>query len=264
MSATEDPARALDVVRARELDDALDALEHLASAPGFTTATQELLRVREVLEAVGSKPAAKASSEWSVIARRARTHLGLTEPPEALARDLMALESVLRTRAEQAVSAAHLDRDALAASVDRLVFVSGPCVDAVPGSRVRSMAAPPEREAACHLRHLVSQADDEMARALALVAMHTHVVVAEWALEVARGAATIAEAQGRHRLLIPVLPDTRARHERIALARPVAAIGAGEAAHILAAGDPWKRASEWASLGDVPFDVARVELPPPR
>ncbi len=261
MTSPADPGRALDVVRARELDDALDALEHLASTPGFTKATQELVHVREVLEAAGSKPAAKAQSEWPVVARRARAHLGTTEAPEVLERELAAAAADLRARAEQAIAAAKMNRDSLGTMLDKQVFATGPCIDAVPGSRVRSMAAPQEREPGCHLRHLVSQAEDASARAIALAAMHDHVVVAQWALEVARGTATIAEAQGRFRLLVPVLPDTRARYERFALARPVAALGAGEAARILLTGDdPRARATAWSSLGDVPLDVARREL----
>src|SRR5262249_39484109 len=40
--AARDSSRGLDPVRARELDDALDALEHLASTPGFAASTREL------------------------------------------------------------------------------------------------------------------------------------------------------------------------------------------------------------------------------
>ena len=260
MTTSSDPGRALDVVRARELDDALDALEHLASAPGFTTATQELVRVRDALETAGSKPAAKARSEWSVVAARARAHLGTTESPEVLARELAVTVADLRTRAEEALANAHVSREALGPMLDKQVFVTGACIDAVPGSRVRSMAAPPEREPGCHLRHLIARIEDDTARALALAAMHDHVVVAAWALDVARGTATIAEAQARHRLLVPVMPDTRARYERFALARPVAALGAGETARLLLVGDPRARATAWTAIGDVPLDVARREL----
>ena len=264
MSSPSDPGT-LDVVRARELDDALDALEHLASTPGFTSATQELVRMREALEAAGSKPPAKAQSEWPVISRRARVHLGTTDGPEVLQRELASAAADLRTRAEQALEAANVSRDALGPMLDKHVFVAGPCIDAVPGSRVRSMAAPQEREPGCHLRHFVSRAEDGAALAIALAAMHDHVVIAQWALDVARGTATIAEAQGRYRLLVPVLPDARARYERFALARPVAALGAGEAARILLMGAPRARASAWTAIGDVPLDVARRELgAPPR
>lgn len=251
----------LDVVRARELDDALDALERLTSTTGLEATTQELVSVRGALEAAASKPAAGAHSDWSSVATRAKAHLGVSASPEELARELGALEALLRSRAEDAIDAARLSRDALASALEGEVFASGACVDAVPGSRVRSIAAPPEREPACHLRHLVARAEDGAARAVALSAMHEHVVVAEWALDVARGAATLAEAEGKHHLLVPVLPDARARYERIALARPVAALAAGAAVSILlGSGDPGDRARAWSRIGDVPLDVARREI----
>lgn len=259
MTAPIEPA-SLDVVRARELDDALDALERIASSPGFTKSTRELVLVRAALEDAASKPAAKARSDWTVISVRAKTHLGVSEPPEELARQLESLEADLRTKAEQAIASAHVDHDAVAAALDKQTFVAGTCLDAVPGSRVRSMAAPEERRPACHLRHDVSRAEGDSARAVALATMHDHVVVAEWALDVARGISTIAQAQSKHHLFMPVSPDTRARYERIALVRPVAAIGAGEATRILVAGDPTARAVAWSTLGDVPFDVARRHL----
>jgi len=257
--AATDPGVALDVVRARELDDALDALERLA-APGFTQTTQELVRLRDALEAADSRPPAEARSDFRAVARSARAHLGVSSDADELSRRLAALAVELRARAEQAVGGAGIGRDELAERLEKHVFAAGPCHDAVPGSRVRSMAAPKEREPACHLRHLVARADDPTAHAVALAAMHDHVVVALWAVDVARGASTIAAAQGTHRLLAPVLPEVRARYERIAVARPVAAIGAGETARILMAGDPKARAAAWSALGDVPLDVAARAL----
>src|SRR5690606_23429471 len=96
--ATTDPGVAPAVVRARELDDALDALEHLAS-PGLTQTTQELVLVRDALEVAGSRPPAKARSDWTAVARGVRAHLGLAADPEDLARRLAALAGELRARA---------------------------------------------------------------------------------------------------------------------------------------------------------------------
>lgn len=256
-----DPASALDVVRARELDDELDELEKRTSIPGFTHTTQELVLVRDALEAAASRPAAKAQSSWDAVAKRTRAHLGLTSTPEILSRELADLETELRARADRALGQANVKKDTLA--IDKQVFAGGPCIDAIPGSPIRSMGAPHEREAACHLRHLVARIEDEASRGTALAIMHDHVVLAEWALDVARGSSTIAETQGKHRLFVPILPDTRARYERIALARPVAALGAAEAVRVLVKGgaDPKARAAQWsASIGDVPFDVAMKEL----
>ena len=49
--------------------------------------------------------------------------------------------------------------------------------------------------------------------------------------------------------------------ERIALARPTAAIGGGLAAGVLyGTGNVMARARAWTSLGDVPLDIAEREL----
>ncbi|MBX3190448.1 MAG: hypothetical protein KF819_25835 [Labilithrix sp.] len=252
---------ALDVVRARELDDALDALEHAIDAPGFGAATAELLKLRETLEAQGSRPPAGPTSDWGELARRARAHLGWTESPEALDARLASLEAALRAAATEAVARSRASEDALFSRAAALVFAGGPpCTSAVPGSIVRSMAAPPEREAPCRLRQAAASASDDDARAATLVAMHEYVIVARWALDVARGASTIAEATAKHRPMSRPTPDVTARWERVALARPTAAIAGGLAAEVLRA-DPPRRAKAWMDLGEVPMDVAERLLP---
>jgi hypothetical protein len=254
---------ALDVVRARELDDALDALEHAAEAGGLGRATAELVNLRATLEALATKPAAAAASDWSYVGRRVQAHLGFALAPEILDARLTSLEKSLRTAAESAIDGGHLGTDALAEHAAPLVFRAGPCAVAVPGSRVRSMSPPPERAAACQLRRTVATAIDEPARAYALVAMHDHVVVAQWALDVARGSATIAQTTGKHRPLSRPGPDVVARWERIAMARPTAAIGGGLAAGVLYdAGETEvsTRARAWSELGEVPLDIAEREL----
>jgi hypothetical protein len=254
---------AFDVVRARELDDALDALEHAAEAGGLVHATAELVNLRSTLEALATRPAAAAASDWSHVGRRVQAHLGFALTPEALDARLSSLEKALRTAAVAAIEAAHVGTDALADHAAPLVFRAGPCAVAVPGSRVRSMSPPPERIAACQLRQTVATASDAPARAHALVVMHDHVVVAQWALDVSRGTATIAQTTGRHRPLSRPGPDVIARWERIALARPTAAIGGGLAAGVLyVAGESEvaTRARLWSELGEVPLDIAEREV----
>ena len=252
---------ALDVVRARELDDALDALEHAVEAAGLVHATSELVKLREALEAQATHPAAGAASEWNVVARGVRAHLGFALAPEALDARLASLETTLRAAAEQAIARGGLGSDALAAHAAPLLFAAGACGIAVPGSRLRSMASPPERAAACRLRQAVAGAEEESARTFALVAMHDHVVVAQWALDVARGSLTIAQSTAKHRPLSRPGPDVAARWERVALARPTAAIGGGLGAGVLyGTGDTEARARVWSALGDVPLDVAEREM----
>lgn len=253
-------ANGLDVVRARELDDALDALEHDAEAAQLVHATAELLKLREALEAEASRPAPPARSEWPDVARRLRAHLGLALTPEALEARLLELEHTLRAAAERAVNDAHLSVDAVTAYASPLVLATGACAVAVPGSPVRSMSPPLERAASCRLRQAVAAADDAPTRAYALVAMHDHVVVALWALDVACGTATLTQATARHHPLSRPGPDVVARWERVALSRPTTAIGGGLTSAVLGAGDPQALARAWIELGEVPLDIAEREL----
>ncbi len=267
----------LDVARARELDDALDALEHLVDEPGFARSTAELVKLRDRLEALGTRPSAPptpASGEWDDVAKSLRAHLGDSfANASALEETLARAEKELRARAEAAVTKSTRGRaadDALASRVAPLVQPSGPpCLDAVPGSAARSMEAPPERAASCRLRHAIDAlprgteaGHDELAEAAILVAMHDAVVVAWWALDVASGKATLVQTSGRHRPLARPGPDVAARWERIALARPAAAIGGGVAVTILygTRGDYVERSRRWSELGEIPLDIAQREL----
>ena len=265
---TPNAAAALDPVRARELDDALDALEHLIDVPGFTKATQALVRVRNALESHSARPAEAARSEWSDVAKRIKMHLGVTYTGENIELMLAGAQKRLAAMAKAArepsatQERAKIDADTHARQLARVMFATGECADNVSGSRVRSMSPPAERLAVCHLRQAVARAEPSgITLAVAYAALHDHVVVARWALEVARGTATIAQASSKHHFLTPAALDERARYERIALARPVLAIGAGLAATLLVVGDnPPKQARAWALLGDVPLDIAGTEL----
>lgn len=251
----------LDVVRARELDDALDALEHAVDAAGLGRSTAQLVLLREALEAQGTRPAAGAVSDWNDLSRGLGAHLGLALTADALDARLTVFETELAKGVALAIANAHVSADVVEAQAAPLVLASTPCAVAVPGSRVRSMAPPPERAAACRVRRIVTAATDDTARAAALVVMHDHVTVARWALDVARGTATIAETSAKHRPLSRPGPDVIAKWERIALAQPTAAIGGGFAAGVLyGTGDLEVRARAWSELGDVPMDIAEREL----
>jgi hypothetical protein len=261
LGAATDEASGLDVVRARELDDALDALEHLVDAPGLNGATAELVKLRDALEAQGTRPAMRARDDWPKVSRRVQAHLGIAVDPATLDRRLADAQGKVRAAAERATAAAKLEGDALGARVSAAMFGATPCVDAVAGSRVRSMAPPPERGPVCRLRHVLTAATDDASRAVALATMHDDIVVARWAIAVAHGEGTIAELAAKHRLFVRSTPDVTARLERAALARPVSAIAAGVAAAMLIQGDdPIARARAWTALGEVPLDVAEREL----
>lgn len=253
----------LDVGRARELDDTLDALEHIVDQPGFGKTTAELVKLREKLEAQGARPPITASSDWDAVGKSVAAHLGISQPPDQLDGWLGEAQKQLRPRAEAAIEQAKITNDTLSARVASLLEPSGErCADAIEASVLRSLPPPPERVVACRLRHALASANDDTSRAIALVAMHDAIVIARWSVDIARGAATLVETSGRRRPLSRPAPDIAAHWERIALARPAVAIGGGLGAVALygTKGDEADRAKKWSQLGDMPIDIAIREL----
>ena len=261
-------SEALDVVRARELDDALDALEHATEAGGLGHAHRRArASARERSRPLGDDARAAAASDWSYVGRRVQAHLGFALAPEVLERaSRVAREGPARGRRgarSRAVSSAPTRWREHAAP---LVFrTPGRARVAVPGSRVRSMAPPPERIAACQLRDTVAPRRPTSPRArYALVAMHDHVVVAQWALDVARGARddraddgppspAVATRPGRRR----ALGAHRAAHVP---PLPSAAVSRRACSSTRERPMPTTRARAWSELGEVPFDIAEREL----
>ncbi len=250
----------LDVGRARELDDALDALEHKVDIPGFMATTGELVKLREALESGALHKDTPQRPPWDVVAQRLRAHVGVALSPEAI-------ETALTTQVKSIVGSVKELRDTAPSGTEAVTtraaaatLPSTECSDVVPSSRVRSMIPPPERIASCHLRHVASAATDPDARAAAGIALHDSMIVALWALDMARGS-SLAQTTAKHHLVGRSAVDAQARLERIALARPVAAIAAGLSAALLAeTPDPPTRARAWSTLGDVPLDIATTEL----
>lgn len=217
--------------------------------------------LRQALEKEATRPAAGAISDWNDVERGVRAHLGLTLTADQLDARLAAMETELGKAATAAIATAHVSADVAETKAAPLVHAQLACAQAIPGSRIRSMAPPPERSAACRLRRLASAEADDASRAVALIVLHDHATVARWALDVARGAATIAQTTAKHRPLSSPGPDVIAKWERIALAQPIAAIGGGYAAGLLyGTGDVAARAKAWSDLGEVPLDIAEREL----
>ncbi len=250
------------IARARELDDALDALERKVDAPGFQAAMGELVRLRESLESLSRSPLPPRST-WPTVSQGLRVHLGISGAEDDIGRALANAETRLRAAAEAAIPTSRITPAQLAQSVAPRMFDDRPCSDAVATSPIRSMIAPPERTPACNLRHALREGGTAgQQQAAALAALHDHVAVAWWAFDLARGGSTLSQAVAKHPLIAAHGPDVTNRLERIAVARPIAAIGAGFAAAILAptVPEPNHAAPIWDSLGDVPFDIVERTL----
>jgi len=281
-SITRAPAgEGLDATRARELDDALDPLEHAAT--GLPRSTAEIVKLREVLEArvtasgggaaasggaagrgpAGAVPASGGGT--AALAQAVRAHLGVLPPMNVVEKWLATIEEMVLPKATEAASRAGLQGDALAARVSPLVLDDGkPCRQPIRGSVLRSSAAAPERAATCALRRAMAALDasaDPAARAAVLVAMHDQIVLALWAIDVA-GGRTIDQARGRRHLLSRPGPDVLAHWERLVAVRPAVALGGGLGAVILQGNGRWEdNARRWAlAVGDVPFELAFREL----
>jgi hypothetical protein len=250
--------------RARELDDALDALERKVDAPGYEATTRELVKLRESLESLPSKRNdVPPPTSWFFVSRGLSAHLGVGGNEADIAGALANAELRLRELAETAIKSSRVTNSVLSQAVAPHMFEDQPCSDAIAGSTIRSMLAPPERTPACNLRHALREGGTSGAQqAAALAALHDHVAVALWAWDLARGAKAAQETYAKHPLVVAHGPEVTTRLERIAIVRPIAAIGAGLAAAMLA---PTVPESNWAgpmwdSLGDVPFDVVERTL----
>ena len=251
----------LDVGRARELDDTLDALEHLMDASALAKSTAALVRLRDALEQLGNQPRAAAASDWEWASRSLKAHLGLTLSADEWDEKLAALEQQLETQTNAAIEAAKVPSDGVETTAASLVFSAQSCAAKIEDSRLRVVEPGPERSAAATVACLAAGTTDDLSRAVALMVAHDQVTVARWALDVVSGKLTIAESTAKHRPRSRPKPDFTARWERVALSQPTRALGGGYAAVLVyGAPDPASRARRWATLGDVPLDIAEREL----
>jgi hypothetical protein len=260
-------ARGLNVVRARELDDALNPLERAAAASGLQSAAAELVVLREALESLANRPAAVVSApdargRTDRLAARLQASFGPRATLEQLAARLESCEPKSAKAIEVDLDlVAHKTRDEIAESAAALVLDDAACPPAKGSSWLRSAGPSTERVPACRLQHVVAQAESGVARALASAATHDHVTLALWAIDVAQGARSLEQSQAAHPLFSRPAPERLVRWQRLAASAPLTAITGGIAACILAeSAVPKARAATWLSLGDVPVDIAEREL----
>jgi hypothetical protein len=232
-----------------DLDIALYPLERLLEPLRFPRGAAAIAQVRMALDADMRAIPQIASAD--ALARAARVHLGEIVDPVELRSRFQRLEESLRDVAAAALARidATTELHAVEAHVRALLLVERPC-PAVPDSRVRSMAPPPERAAICGL---VRSLSEEPSHAAALVALHDDVLLSLAALTTA--------PPPRTRLLSRPDNDAVDELERMARERPVAALGAALAVELLSAGGhPEERAQRWGSLGEAPMDIVAREL----
>ncbi|MDP9000960.1 MAG: hypothetical protein M3O46_12700 [Myxococcota bacterium] len=226
------------------LDLALYPLERLLAPMQFPRGSAAIAEVRMALDAdMRTVPSHGAVDR---IARAMRVHIGVSIDPGTMTQRLDHIEERLREVANAALASSASKSD-VEARARELLFVERPC-SAVPDSRVRSMAPPPEREAICGaLRAL------EDAPAPALVALHDDVLLSF--------AAVVSSPPSRSRLMSHPDDDDVSALQRKARERPVLALGVALAAELLYATEGADdRLRAWRALGEAPLDVVAREV----
>jgi hypothetical protein len=231
-----------------DLDVALYPLERLLAPSEFPKGSAAIAQLRITIDEDRRVVPRVESAE--PLARAVKTHLGLDVAPATLAERLAMLEAKLRDDAEPALaSLPDADRAAALARARELLLVERAC-PGVPDSRVRDMAPPPERAAACGVLHVLTE---ESSRPAVAVALHDDVLLAM--------SAVTSTPPPRTRLLSHPEDDDVETLRRAARERPVVALGAALAIEIVTQhGNVEARIAAWHELGEAPLDVVAREL----
>jgi hypothetical protein len=237
---------------ANELDDSLDSLERLTA--DLAQSAGAIARLRVALDQF--KPARDPIHDGETVKRVVRAHLGISvdsatfdvlERTERELRQKIALANKARSESEvRAIEELAMSR----------VLVEGRCVGTY--SHVRAIEPPPERAYVCGVLRTVADAADERSRAAALVALHTHLVIALWTSPIHFGDDAPYRAANKLRPTMPVPPEREVHLLQVAAVRPVAALAAGWATVLLlqrGVDYAASRAKVWLAFGDAPFDI---------
>jgi hypothetical protein len=232
-----------------DLDIALYPLERLLAPLQYPRGSAAIAQLRMALdEDLRAIPPLVASDR---VARASRTHLGVPIDAAAILPRLEHVAGRLRELATSALqSAPAAEREAIEGRARELLLVERPC-PAIPDSRVRSMAPPPERAGVCGaLRALTEEASP----AAALVALHDDVLLSFAAIQ--------TSPPPRTRLLSHAENDAVDSFERMARERPVVVLGVALAAELIygSGGRSEDRLQAWRALGEAPLDVVAREL----
>ncbi len=239
-----------------DLEPTLFELEKLLVPMQFGKSAFALTQLHAALDK-DARPRLAAMNP-DVLAARARVHLGVTVTA-ALPAEIAATAEAIQAGLDATLAGANGEaRDAVEKEARSRIFLEKNCA-AVVGTRVRSAAPPPERDAICHALALAQRTES---RAAALMAIHDEVVIAGWALTPPSPRAHLATLSFR---ADDDLADTM---KEMAAARPLTPLAVGVVAAFLyrAPADAMRVAAAWQALGDMPIDLAERELSgaPPR
>lgn len=245
-----------------ELDDTLDALEHLAA--GFEKANGSLAKLRLEIDNVHAAPAADAS-HWRTVRAAASLHMGFEVEPKALQHLLEEALATLKAEIKQRrAKLAEDDAHTRELAAEPLVLVEARC-PAGKGApaRLRTLGPPPERAAICGALLQIEGAHSDAELLPVVMALHDDVMAALWALAIHADLQSPDVAAKRYRPSSFFPPEREVRLLRRVAVRPTPAITTGWAIALLTTeGMPSlrPRASRWLAFGDAPVDVVQRHL----
>jgi hypothetical protein len=231
-----------------DLDVALYPLERLLAPLVFPRGSAAIAQIRMAIDAdMRAVPRLRDSAR---IANAAKVHLGLDVDPASLPARLEHVETRLRELAQRALDQAGPDgRRAVEARARELLLVERSC-PAVPDTRVRAMAPPPERAGACGVLKALTE---EPSPGPALVALHDDVLLSF--------AAVVPAPPPRTGLLSHPADDDVETLLRMARERPVVVLGVALAAELVYGRDgAEERLAAWRALGEAPLDIVAREM----
>ncbi len=246
--------------RSLELEDALDALEHVAVPTGYPEATKVITFLRVELGKAHT-PTLGSSPSTIPLERRLGTYLGTREDTASLKGrlEVVLAQLLADAKARLALLPEPARAEVLAAAATH-VDEETSCVaseDTRRSSQVRTMKPPPERALVCETL-LLGGAEGSRDEAMATVALHDDVAIALWATALDSASNDLDATRTAHPLVSSVSPERQDRLVRAALVSPVRAIAAGLAAELLERDGPGarrERAERWIAYGDAPLDL---------
>ena len=229
-----------------DLDVALYPLERLLAPLPFPRGSAAIAEVRVGLDDdMRTVPPIVVPER---LLREAKVHLGVTLDATSLPARFDQTAAQLTDLASAALAASGAGRPALEARARELLLVEGPC-PGVMGTRVRSMAPPPERAAICGALHALIE---EPLPGAALIALHDDLLLA--------AAAFTTSPPPRTGLLCHPDDDVVDGLRRAARERPIVAVGVALAAELLYGTEGADaRLHAWRALGEAPLDVVARE-----
>jgi hypothetical protein len=265
------PSQAESRIELEELDEAVDPLEREMQPAEYPKASKSVVGLRMAIDTAGASARTQVDpASWGRLLAGLQTYVGVERgvETEAARRDVRArlerAEKALRAVARETLgkgSSAAKERE-IAAAAREMTLAEKKCTGGE-ASRLRALTPPRERGRICGALEVAAGEG----QVTSYVALHDDLVIALWALAVDGEVREPSGAASEAHPFFGTEPDQEARWMRVAVAQPVAVVGAGLALEALLGPGAEvdreafaARAKAWRMFGDAPVDLALAHL----